>query len=60
MAGRLRRYYKCGRWFGKLCCCVAAVDWLYWRALEWWQPAAGLGRAPQFPNPFLAGAGQPA
>lgn len=22
MAGRLARYYKCGKWFGKICCCV--------------------------------------
>lgn len=22
MVGRLRRYHKCGKWFGKICCCV--------------------------------------
>eukprot|EP00887_Chlorella_sp_A99_P005311 scaffold1.g5311.t1 len=53
MVGRLRRYHKCGKWFGKICCCIAAVDWLYWRWLEWWQPAAGLAPEPDFPNPFL-------
>lgn len=23
MVNRLRRYHKCGTWFGKICCCVA-------------------------------------
>jgi phosphatidylinositol glycan class A protein len=22
MVGRLRRYHKCGKWFGKICCCI--------------------------------------
>ena len=22
MAGRLRRYRKCGKWFGLICCCI--------------------------------------
>ncbi|KAL4443031.1 hypothetical protein ABPG77_008522 [Micractinium sp. CCAP 211/92] len=49
IVGRLRRYHKCGAWFGKICCCVTAVDWLYWRFLEWWQPASGIEPAPDFP-----------
>ena len=52
-AGRLARYHKCGKWFGKLCCCVAAVDWLYWQALEWWEPSTSIEQAPDFPNPYL-------
>ena len=39
MIGRLRRYYKCGSWFGKFCCCIAVLDVLYCKWLEWWQPA---------------------
>lgn len=38
LASRMQRYSKCGKWFGKICCCVAAVDWLYWQWLEWWEP----------------------
>lgn len=49
MVGRLRRYHKCGKWFGKICCCITAVDWLYWCFLEWWQPASSIGPAPDFP-----------
>ncbi|KAL4457771.1 hypothetical protein ABPG75_012636 [Micractinium tetrahymenae] len=49
MVGRLRRYHKCGTWFGKICCCITAVDWLYWQFLEWWQPACSIEPAPDFP-----------
>lgn len=35
MLARLTRYHKCGKWFGKICCCVVAVDWLYWNWLTW-------------------------
>lgn len=28
---------------------LAAVDWLYWRFLEWWQPASSIEPAPDFP-----------
>ena len=110
MVARLRRYHKCGKWFGKICCCItgagaglgrgldlaagsirlthansaqlshlrlasrccecsgtdacdlsiwrwdAAVDWLYWHFLEWWQPADSLEAAPDFPT-FAAAAG---
>ena len=52
LVGRLRRYHKCGKWFGKICCCIAAVDWLYWRWLEWLQPAGRFDPEPDFPNPF--------
>lgn len=52
MAGRLRRYIQCGKVFGPICCCVAAVDWLYWRLLEVVKPARLIPTAPAFPNPF--------
>ena len=32
MVARLRRYHKCGKWFGKICCCITGAG-------------AGLGRA---------------
>jgi phosphatidylinositol glycan class A protein len=38
MASRLSRYWKCGKWFGKICCCVVTVDWWYLKFLEWWDP----------------------
>jgi phosphatidylinositol glycan class A protein len=41
MAARLQRYWKCGKWFGKICCCVIAVDWWYLQWIEWWQPSIG-------------------
>ncbi len=34
LMGRFCRYYQCGSWFGKICCCVAAVLHLYWKWLE--------------------------
>ena len=37
--------------------CAAAVDWMYWRFLEWWQPADSLEAAPDFPTAAAGGAG---
>ncbi|KAG7669225.1 hypothetical protein Ndes2526B_g05523 [Nannochloris sp. 'desiccata'] len=39
MAARLGRYWKCGKWFGKICCCVVAADWWYLKWLELWESA---------------------
>jgi phosphatidylinositol glycan class A protein len=47
LASRMQRYFKCGKWFGKICCCVAAADWLYWQWLEWWEPRQGIAQAPE-------------
>ena len=44
--GRLKRYHRCGAVFGKLCCCVAAVDAMYLAFLEWWEPAQDIDLAP--------------
>ena len=52
LSARLGRYARCGKWFGKICCCVAAVDWMYWRALEWWAPRASFLPEPDFPYPL--------
>lgn len=35
----------------------AAVDWLYWRFLEWVQPAGSIEPAPDFPGPRAAAGG---
>lgn len=40
MMGRFCRYYKCGAWFGKICCCLAAAMHLYWCWLEILYPRA--------------------
>ncbi|KAJ1967854.1 Phosphatidylinositol N-acetylglucosaminyltransferase GPI3 subunit [Dispira parvispora] len=45
---RLRRYYGCGLWAGKLFCILAAVDYLLYLFLEWWWPRSGIERAPTF------------
>jgi hypothetical protein len=45
---RLVRLHRCGVWAGKLFCCVAAVDYMYWRWVEWWRPAASVEPAPDF------------
>lgn len=34
----------------------AAVDWLYWQFLEWWQPASGMDAAPDWPSQMAAAA----
>ncbi|CAG8511791.1 11786_t:CDS:10 [Acaulospora morrowiae] len=46
---RLRRYYGCGVWAGKIFCIVMAVDYLFWRFLEWLFPEEGIEIAPSFP-----------
>ncbi|KAL3137234.1 hypothetical protein ABBQ32_006784 [Trebouxia sp. C0010 RCD-2024] len=48
MMGRFCRYYKCGTWFGKICCCVAAVMHLYWYWLEQRYPRANIDIAIDF------------
>lgn len=47
-AARLGRAAKCGPWFGKLCCCILAVDLLLLRWLRWWRPAADIDAAPDY------------
>lgn len=44
---------RCGSWFGKICCCIAAVDHMYWRWLEWRAPAHRLEIAPDFPSAVI-------
>ena len=41
---------RCGSWFGKICCCIAAVDDMYWRWLRWWCPDSIFEIAPDHPS----------
>ncbi|PKY40038.1 UDP-Glycosyltransferase/glycogen phosphorylase [Rhizophagus irregularis] len=46
---RLRRYYGCGLWAGKIFCILIAIDYLIWRFLEWLFPEQDIEIAPAFP-----------
>ncbi|EEB09659.1 pig-A [Schizosaccharomyces japonicus yFS275] len=42
---RLKLYYGCGQWAGKLFCFVMAIDYLLMVFLEWFWPEADIDRA---------------
>lgn len=46
---RLRRYYGCGVYAGKIFCMVMALDYLVWRYLEWLFPTQSIEKAQVFP-----------
>ncbi|CAG8443867.1 10284_t:CDS:10 [Ambispora gerdemannii] len=46
---RLRRYYGCGVWAGKIFCVLVAIDYLIWMFLEWVAPREDIEIAPAFP-----------
>ena len=48
MNGRMARLRTCGVFAGWLFCAVAAVDYLYWRWLEFSDPAATKDAAPEY------------
>ena len=48
MIERLRRYYGCGVWAGKLFCILMALDYLIWIFLEWVAPRESIEIAPAF------------
>lgn len=51
---RLKRYYGCGIWAGKLFCLCAIIDFLIFLFLEMWAPRAGIDVARNWPNkPFI-------
>lgn len=52
VAERMKRYLLCGKWFGKICCLIAAFDWLYLCILEYLYPAHRIPRAKDFPFPY--------
>jgi hypothetical protein len=45
---RLRRYYGCGPWAGKILCVLVAVDFLLYMFLEWLFPRSEIDIAPNF------------
>ena len=46
---RLRRYYGCGLYAGKIFCVVMALDYLFWIFLETIAPRCNIERAQKFP-----------
>ncbi|PHZ17944.1 UDP-Glycosyltransferase/glycogen phosphorylase [Rhizopus microsporus ATCC 52813] len=46
---RLRRYYGCGLYAGKIFCMVMALDYLIWMFLEWLFPSDTIEKARPFP-----------
>ena len=47
---RLKRYYGCGIWAGKLFCLCVVVDYLIWVFLELWAPRANIDIARNWPK----------
>ncbi|KAH8900889.1 UDP-Glycosyltransferase/glycogen phosphorylase [Thozetella sp. PMI_491] len=47
---RLKRYYGCGIWAGKLFCLCVIVDYLIFIFLEWWWPREGIDICPDWPK----------
>ena len=47
---RLKRYYGCGIWAGKLFCLCVVVDYLIFIFLEWWWPREGIDICPDWPK----------
>ena len=48
---RIKRYSLCGKWFGKLCCFIAAMDWIILIMLQAVQPSKSIAQACDFPQP---------
>ena len=47
---RLKRYYGCGTWAGKLFCLCAVIDYLILQFLELWAPRANIDIAKNWPK----------
>jgi len=45
---RLRRFYGCGLYAGKIFCIVIAFAYLVWQFYEWLQPADQIDGAPDW------------
>ena len=52
---RLKRYYGCGIWAGKLFCLCVVVDYLFFLFLEWWYPRGDIDICPDWPRKTLKG-----
>lgn len=46
---RLRRYYGCGVYAGKVFCMIVALDYLIWKLLQWIFPDDTIEKAQVFP-----------
>ena len=54
LVDRLKRYYGCGIWAGKLFCLCAIIDYLIFLFLEIWAPRANIDIARDWPRkPFI-------
>lgn len=53
MSARLQSYWLCGKWYGKICCCIAVVDWWYWQWLEVWDSKERIKKEKEFPYPLM-------
>ncbi len=47
---RLKRYYGCGTWAGKLFCLCAVVNYLFFLFLEWCYPRESIDICPDWPR----------
>ncbi|KAL8636753.1 MAG: hypothetical protein Q9228_005887 [Teloschistes exilis] len=47
---RLKRYYGCGVWAGKLFCMCVIIDYLIFQFLEFWAPRADIDIAKNWPK----------
>jgi phosphatidylinositol N-acetylglucosaminyltransferase subunit A len=47
---RLKRYYGCGIWAGKLFCLCVIIDYLLFLLLEWWFPRESIDIATDWPR----------
>lgn len=50
---RLKRYYGCGIWAGKLFCLCVIIDYLFFLFLEWMQPREDIDIAAEWPRKIL-------
>ncbi|KAF5134986.1 Phosphatidylinositol N-acetylglucosaminyltransferase gpi3 subunit [Metarhizium anisopliae] len=55
---RLKRYYGCGIWAGKLFCLCVVIDYLFFLFLEWWFPRENIDICPDWPRKMLADNGK--
>jgi phosphatidylinositol N-acetylglucosaminyltransferase subunit A len=51
---RLKRYYGCGIWAGKLFCLCVIIDYLIFIFCEWWWPREHIDIAAEWPRKHLA------
>ena len=52
---RLKRYYGCGIWAGKLFCICVVIDYLIFVFLEFWAPRASIDIAKNWPRKIRKG-----